>query len=171
MSLLTYEEARPWAKAIRDEVLSRRMPPFDPVKGVGEFRDDRSLSPPEMELFVLWVEGGAPEGDPTALTRPPIYREGAGSAPAGKSAPLIRSRVFDRPLTLYGISANGPLEISALLPDQSVERLLWINDFHPQWNRAYWFRRPLALPRGSRILLYSKSGATAELLIEPPPAP
>jgi len=34
MSLLTYEEARPWAKAIRDEVLNRRMPPWDPVKGV-----------------------------------------------------------------------------------------------------------------------------------------
>src|SRR5260370_42137389 len=46
-SLMTYEDARPWAKAIRDEVLNRRMPPWDAVKGVGEFRDDPSLSLPE----------------------------------------------------------------------------------------------------------------------------
>ena len=46
MALATYEDARPWAKAIRDEVLNRRMPPWDAVKGVGEFRDDPSLSQP-----------------------------------------------------------------------------------------------------------------------------
>ena len=38
--LITYQDARPWAKAIRDEVLNRRMPPWDAVKGVGEFRGD-----------------------------------------------------------------------------------------------------------------------------------
>ena len=39
-SLMTYEEARPWAKAIKEEVLERRMPPFGAVKGFGDFRDD-----------------------------------------------------------------------------------------------------------------------------------
>src|SRR3954471_24469127 len=72
MSLLTYEEARPWAKAIRDEVLNRRMPPWGAVKGVGEFRDDASLSQTEMDLLVNWVEGGAPEGD--AIYLPPVPR-------------------------------------------------------------------------------------------------
>src|SRR5438067_13007848 len=71
MSLLTYEDARPWAKAIRDEVLNRRMPPWDAVKGVGEFRDDLSLSQPEMDLLVSWVEGGAPEGNPIYLPQVP----------------------------------------------------------------------------------------------------
>src|SRR5215475_6649989 len=66
-SLLTYEDARPWAKAIRDEVLNRRMPPWDAVKGIGEFREDPSLSLPEMDLIVGWVEGGAPEGNPDFL--------------------------------------------------------------------------------------------------------
>ena len=59
MSLVTYEEARPWAKAIRDEVLNRRMPPWGPVKGIGHFRNDPSLSFPEIDMFVAWVEGGA----------------------------------------------------------------------------------------------------------------
>ena len=67
MPLLTYEQARPWAKAIRDEVLNRRMPPWDAVKGVGQFRDDPSLTQPEMDLLVSWVEGGAPEGNPVYL--------------------------------------------------------------------------------------------------------
>ncbi|MGA2594944.1 MAG: cytochrome c, partial [Bryobacteraceae bacterium] len=63
MSLMTYEEARPWAKAIRDEVISRRMPPWGAVKGVGEFRGDPSLSQIEIDMIVNWVEGGAPKGD------------------------------------------------------------------------------------------------------------
>src|SRR5205085_5816018 len=70
-SLMTYEAARPWAKAIRDEVLNRRMPPWDAVKGVGEFRDDPSLSLPEMDLIVNWVEGGAPEGNPAYIPPQP----------------------------------------------------------------------------------------------------
>ena len=70
-SLLTYQDARPWAKGIRDEVLGRRMPPWDAVKGVGEFRDDSGLSLPEIDLIVNWVEGGAPEGDPAYLPDAP----------------------------------------------------------------------------------------------------
>src|SRR6266480_6131592 len=71
MALTTYADARPWAKAIRDEVLNRRMPPWDAVKGVGEFRDDPSLSLPEMDLIVSWVEGGAPEGNAVYLQAEP----------------------------------------------------------------------------------------------------
>src|SRR5579864_8242082 len=63
-SLMTYNEARPWAKAIKEEVLERRMPPWEAVKGFGEFKDDRGLSGEEIEVFSDWVEGGAPEGDP-----------------------------------------------------------------------------------------------------------
>src|SRR2546425_7754031 len=70
MSLITYDETRPWAKAIRDEVAERRMPPWGAVKGFGQFRDDKSLTDPEIEMLVLWVEGGAPKGDDIYL--PPV---------------------------------------------------------------------------------------------------
>src|SRR5580692_11963623 len=70
-SLLTYDEARPWAKAIKEEVLERRMPPWEAVKGFGEFRDDRGLTQEELETISSWVEGGAPEGDPKYLPRQP----------------------------------------------------------------------------------------------------
>ena len=63
----SYESARPWAKAIKEEVLNRRMPPWGAVKGFGEFRDDLGLSQEELNTFAEWVEGGAPEGDPNLL--------------------------------------------------------------------------------------------------------
>jgi mono/diheme cytochrome c family protein len=59
-SLTTYEQARPWAKAIQEEVLERTMPPWGAVKGFGEFRNDQALTPEQIELVADWVEGGAP---------------------------------------------------------------------------------------------------------------
>ena len=70
MSLASYAEARPWAKAIRDEVLSGRMPPWSAVRGFGDFSNDRSLSAVEIELLSRWADGGAPLGpDGVALRR------------------------------------------------------------------------------------------------------
>ena len=62
-SLLTYQEARPWAKAIEEEVLERRMPPWGAVKGFGALKDDPSPTQEEIDWIAQWVEGGAPEGD------------------------------------------------------------------------------------------------------------
>jgi hypothetical protein len=164
MPLMTYQQARPWAKAIRNEVLARRMPPFDPVKGVGEFRDDPSLTQPEIELFVAWVEGGAPEGA-TALAMQPALAQAAGPSCEGARVRVRSSWVLAHPVTLCGIYADGPLEVTALLPDESVRRLIWIRDFHVQWNRLYEFQSPQVLPGGTRILVNSPKGAAARLLI------
>src|SRR5581483_9287328 len=70
-SLMTYEEARPWAKAIKEEVLERRMPPWGAVKGFGEFRNDQALTQEQLEVIAGWVEGGAPEGEPKDLPPQP----------------------------------------------------------------------------------------------------
>jgi len=63
MSLATYDEARPWAKAIKEELLEKRMPPWHAVKGYGEFRNAPSLTQRDVDVIVNWVEGGAPKGD------------------------------------------------------------------------------------------------------------
>jgi hypothetical protein len=63
ISLATYNQARPWAKAFKEEVLEKRMPPFQAVKGFGRFHDDYSLTQHEVDQIVSWVEGGAPKGD------------------------------------------------------------------------------------------------------------
>jgi len=63
VSLSTYATARPWAKAFKEEVLEKRMPPFQAVKGFGNFHDDYALTQHEIDQLVAWVEGGVPKGD------------------------------------------------------------------------------------------------------------
>ena len=76
MSLLRYEEAAPWANAIKLMVLERRMPPWLPEEGIRALRGARGLSAPELDLVVEWASGGAPKGEgseegPGAAIRPP----------------------------------------------------------------------------------------------------
>jgi hypothetical protein len=71
-SLATYDEARPWAKAIKEEVLEKRMPPWRAMKGYGEFRNAPSLAQRDIDLLVNWVEGGAPKGDDKDLPASPL---------------------------------------------------------------------------------------------------
>lgn len=71
ISLATYAQARPWAKAFKEEVLEKRMPPFQAVKGFGRFHDDYSLTQREIDQIVSWVEGGAPKGDDQDLPPSP----------------------------------------------------------------------------------------------------
>jgi hypothetical protein len=63
MSLLTYKEARPWAKAMKAAVVGRKMPPWFADPKYGHFNNDRSLKPAEIETIVGWVDHGAAEGD------------------------------------------------------------------------------------------------------------
>src|SRR5919206_3364139 len=69
MSLVTYEETRPWAKAIRERVITRNMPPWhiDQTVGIQHFQNDRSLSDAQIATIVRWVDSGAPLGDPKAM--------------------------------------------------------------------------------------------------------
>jgi len=64
MSLLSFEEAQPWASAIKLEVLERRMPPWPPEEGFGRFQGASYLTAKEIEAIADWATGGTPEGDP-----------------------------------------------------------------------------------------------------------
>ena len=64
MSLVGYQNARPWAKAIKNAVASRKMPPWFADPNVGHFANDRSLKPAEIEAISQWADAGAPEGNP-----------------------------------------------------------------------------------------------------------
>jgi len=65
MSLVNYEETRPWAKAIRERIITRQMPPWhiDKTVGIQKFKNDRSLSDAQIDTIVKWVDAGAPKGD------------------------------------------------------------------------------------------------------------
>jgi mono/diheme cytochrome c family protein len=72
-SLATYDEARPWAKAIKEELLQKRMPPWLAVRGYGEFRNVPPLTQRDIDLIINWVEGGAPKGEETDLPPGALY--------------------------------------------------------------------------------------------------
>ena len=63
MSLLTYDEVRPWARAIKDRVVTRQMPPWHLDRSIGEFEADPSLSDDEIATIAQWVDHGAPRGN------------------------------------------------------------------------------------------------------------
>jgi len=60
MPLTTYEEVRPWARAIKEQVLARRMPKWHAARGFGAFRNDPTLTPIEVGMIVSWIDGGLP---------------------------------------------------------------------------------------------------------------
>src|SRR5579884_1891156 len=76
MSLLDYKSARPWAKAIREAVLTRKMPPWFADPGYGKFSNDARLAPAEIEAIKRWVDSGASEGDPKDLPAAPVFTQG-----------------------------------------------------------------------------------------------
>src|SRR5450432_1741866 len=69
-SLLTYEQARPWAKAIKSAVLLKKMPPWFADPRYGKFSNDRALSQGDIDKVVNWVDAGAPLGDPKDMPAP-----------------------------------------------------------------------------------------------------
>jgi hypothetical protein len=154
-SLLTYLEARPWAKAIKDEVLERRMPPWGAVKGFGEFRDDQGLTEEQLELVADWVEGGAPEGDPKYLPKVPDAQPAKAADPSA-GIPVDGELTLKSAVTVAGVRVKGAAEGSsfmavALLADGGTEPLLWIYDYKPRFDHSYWYSVPLQLPAGARI--------------------
>jgi hypothetical protein len=96
MSLMTYEETRPWAKSIRQRVITRQMPPWhiDRTVGVQQFKNDMSLSDDQIKMIVRWVDAGAPAGDPKDMPAPrpwPADNEWKATAELGPPDLIVKS--------------------------------------------------------------------------------
>ena len=76
MSLLTYEDARPWARAMKTKVVKREMPPWGADPAIGKFANDVSLKQAEIDTIAAWVDAGAPEGNRAELPKAPHFTEG-----------------------------------------------------------------------------------------------
>src|SRR5436309_438313 len=76
MSLLTFDDVRPWAKSIRVKVASREMPPWGADPRFGIFKDDRSLSAGQIDTIARWVDAGAPRGSDSDLPLAPTLATG-----------------------------------------------------------------------------------------------
>jgi hypothetical protein len=172
-SLMTYEVARPWAKAIKEEVLERRMPPWEAVKGFGEFRQDRGLTQEELETISNWVEGGAPEGEPKYLpTVPKLVDWQDPAAPKGSSEVILgdggkiaySSKVVA--IRTQSLKPGASVQIIAVRPDSSVEPLLWIYKYNPLFHRTYYYVDSVVLPAGTKIEMSPAAAGTVGLFVK-----
>jgi len=96
-SLLTYDDARPWLRSIKNKVETRYMPPWHLDRTVGEYDPDPSLSDVEIATISTWVEHGAPRGDMTEA--PPLIQWAADSTWQFGEQPdlIIKSPMIDVP--------------------------------------------------------------------------
>lgn len=174
MPLETYEQARPWARAIGDEVLARRMPKWHAARGYGDFENDPSLSPFEVGLIASWAGGGAPKrlprtpaaggrpkatppAPPPAVTLPPLDGR-ALTLPCG-DAPLAGRLLAVQPSLEPGAEAA----ISVSLPDGRREIVAWIRGYDPEFPDVYRLRTPIDLPAGS--VLTTRAEGRCELTV------
>jgi hypothetical protein len=167
-SLITYAEARPWAAAIKEEVLERRMPPWGAVKGFGDFKNDRGLTQEQIELIAEWVEGGAPEGDPKLLPKIPDLADVRPSHPrpgiSVEGAFLLKTGIMLAGIQPQKIPDGDSVMVTATRPDGSVEPLLWLYNYRIQFSHVYWYQSAIRLEANTRIDVTPPDRATVALI-------
>ena len=114
MSFLTYSDTRPWAKAMKQAVLTKKMPPWFAEKG--HFANDRTLSQDQINTLVAWVDAGAPEGDAKDKPAPRQFADGWNIRP---------DLVFQMPQP-YKVPAQGTIEYTYIVVSKPFEKDTWV---------------------------------------------
>lgn len=125
MSLLTYEEVRPYARAIKAKVSARQMPPWgvDPTLGIQSFKNDISLSDGEIATIAKWVDAGAPLGNPADLPAPRTFNDDAAwSLPGGTPDMVVTSPP-------YTTKANAHETWAELYSDIPLTEDRWVSAY------------------------------------------
>src|ERR1700733_11918196 len=143
MSLVTYEESRPWAKAVKERVVTRQMPPWhlDKTVGIKDFQNDISLSDGQIAMIARWVDTGAPQGDLKDMPAPKVWPNTDGWQLAKQFGPpdfVLKSEAYTMP-------AKGQ--------DQWFRPVTAIPVTEPRWVRAVEMRP--ATQAGRRITHHS----------------
>lgn len=126
MPLVSFEQTRPWAAAIKEAVVSRDMPPWhiDKTVGIQEFKNDRSLSDEQIETIARWVDSGAPMGDPSDMPPPMSWPEQDG---------WMFAELFDEP----DLIITSPLyTVPAEAQDAWYKPVVETGLTEPRWVRA-----------------------------------
>lgn len=117
MSLITYTDARPWARSISRKVVSRVMPPWFADPNIGTFSNERRLSQADIDTIVSWVDGGTREGNTADLPPLPQFAEGW---QIGK--PDI---VFEMPVD-FNVPAEGRIDIQNFEVPTNFKQDMWV---------------------------------------------
>jgi|SRR5579863_76245 len=151
MSFLTYKDARPWAKAMREAVLLKKMPPWYADPHYGKFRNDRSLAQKDIDALVAWADGGAAAGDAADASTPLEFPEGWG---AGKP-----DLVLEMPQEFH-IPASGTIPYQHFVLPTGFQEDKWVRiaELRPG-NRAVVHHALIFVrPPGSKYMVEAKPG-------------
>ena len=127
MPLLDYKSTRPWAKAMKAAVATRKMPPWFADPGLGHFRNDRTLAQADIDVITKWADSGAPEGDPKDAPAPIAWPE--------KGWQIKPDVVVDMPE--FKVPANGIVEWTDITVPSPFKEDTWITSMeilpdHPE---------------------------------------
>ncbi|MBY0492975.1 MAG: cytochrome c [Cyanobacteria bacterium] len=131
--LTTYREARPWAVAIKEEILEKRMPPWGAASGYGHFANDMSLTGREISLILSWADGGAPSG--VLLVdedKPPVFIPPLAGWEQGPPDAVINVASDVK------IAADAPFKIDRFEVSSGLKQAQWLKSlqFNPGDRRA-----------------------------------
>jgi hypothetical protein len=151
MSFLTYKESRPWAKAIREAVITRKMPPWPADPHFGKFSNDRSLSREEIDTLVAWADAGAPEGNPSDAPPPAHFAEGWGIHKP--------DAVFEMPHE-FSVPASGTIDYQYIVIPSGFIEDRWVKEIEARPGNRQLVHHILAFvrPPGSNWLKDAKPG-------------
>jgi len=116
MSFLSYESTRPWAKAMKAAVLSKKMPPWNADPAVGHFTNDRSLKQNDVDIIAKWADNGAPAGDPKDAPAPVQWADNGWQ---------IKPDVILKGVS-YDVPANGLVEWTWVVLPSPFKEDTWV---------------------------------------------
>jgi hypothetical protein len=173
MPLITFGQTRPWAEAIKEETLSRRMPPWPAERGFGAYSNDIGLTPREFEFLISWIDGGVPEGtDPApafvdhgdhwTLGMPDLVASAAaGSAVEARSAPAFKRMTINP-----GLAREAWIRAIDFKPDARVTRAAFFSIEGGEQYLGGWtpWQSSTELPGGAAFKLPARARIAVDIL-------
>jgi len=154
MPLMTYQDARPWAKAIKQAVLTKKMPPWFADPEFGHFSNDRTLAAADVDTLAKWVDGGAPAGNAKDAPKPVEFTEGWN---IGKPDVILEMPAE------YQVPANGTIEYQHFIVPTGFTEDKWVQvvELRPGNRAVVHHAAVFVRPPESRWLRQVKAGEAA----------
>lgn len=150
MSLMTYTEARPWAKAIKAAVVGQKMPPWFADPKIGHFANDRRLNETQIQTLVAWADNGSPEGDAKDKPAPKQFQDGWNLKP---------DVVISMP-NAFQLPATGTIDYQYMLVKGNITEDLWVKqaEMRPSNNAVLHHGKVWVRPPGSHWMEHATPG-------------
>lgn len=162
MAFLTYEGTRPWAKAMKQAVLRKSMPPWFADPHVGKFTNDRSMSEADVKTLVAWVDSGAPAGNPSDAPAPLTFAEGWSigkpdlivEIPEAIPVPASGTIEYTYVIVPTGLTEDKWVQMAEARPDQRAQVhhiIAFVRQPGNKWFREYPVGKPFIPKKGGEM--------------------